>query len=130
MTESKGAIGIVVDDMFFAAKIRGTAQANGEIVTSVNSLAQIDGELAASPPSILLVDLNSKRVDPFEVIERVKSTAELAKVPVIGFLSHVEVEMKRRAEEAGFDYVLPRSLFSRLLPEIVTGNLASLPARA
>ncbi len=130
MTESKGAIGIVVDDMFFAAKIRGTAQANDQTVKTVNSLAQIEDELAASPPSILLVDLNSKRLDPFEVIERVKSTAGLKQVPVIGFLSHVEVEMKRRAEQAGFDYVLPRSLFSRLLPEIVTGNLASLPSRA
>lgn len=129
MTKSKGAIAVVVDDIFFAAKIRGTAEAGGHTVTPVKSLAQID-ELAASAPSILLVDLNSRRVDPFEAISRVKSTPGLVDVLVIGFLSHVDVETKRRAEEAGFDYVLPRSLFSRLLPEIVAGNLDSLPARA
>ena len=40
-------------------------------------------------------------------------------VPVIGFYSHVDAEMKRRAEEAGLTMAVPRSRMARELPELV-----------
>jgi len=42
---------------------------------------------------------------------------------------HFETELIRRAQVAGCDYVLPRSAFTQLLPEIIRGDFASLPAR-
>jgi len=44
-------------------------------------------------------------------------------VPVVGFFSHVQTELQRRAEEAGFDHVLTRSAFTKRLPEILSGEL-------
>jgi len=40
-------------------------------------------------------------------------------VPLLGFFSHVEVELQRNALSAGFDQVIPRSVFARDLGEIL-----------
>ncbi len=44
--------------------------------------------------------------------------------PTLGFYSHVDVETRRRAEDAGFDLVVPRSRMARELPELAAGLLA------
>ena len=41
---------------------------------------------------------------------------------VIGFGSHVDVESATAAQAAGYDEVLPRSVFFRRVPEILAGS--------
>jgi CheY-like chemotaxis protein len=120
---------LVADDMFFAAKINGAAGAAGRQVERVKSREQLEQNTRASLPSLVIIDLNSERIDPFHAIEFLKSEPGLSAVPIVAFVSHVQTEMIRRAQAAGCDYVLPRSAFTQLLPEIVAGNLASLRAR-
>src|SRR5215213_985500 len=127
--DSQGRVGLIVDDMFFASKIRGAAEAAGRQVARFRSREQIETDAAANPPHLFIIDLNSDRLDPVETIALLKSRPELSSVPVVAFLSHVEVEIKRRAEEAGCDYVLPRSLCTQKLSEIVSGRLEGLPRR-
>ena len=122
----KGKIAILVDDMFFAAKIRAAAQNAGREVESVKSLEQLE-KLSQAPPSMILVDLNSERLDGIAAIKVLKSTPSLKGIPVVGFLSHVQVDLKEAAESAGCDYVIPRSMFSMKLPDIAGGDLSSLP---
>ncbi len=43
--------------------------------------------------------------------------------PTLGFYSHVDVETRRHAEDAGFDLVVPRSRMARELPELAAGLL-------
>jgi hypothetical protein len=50
-----------------------------------------------------------------------KSDEQLREVPLVGFFSHVQTELRRNALDAGFDQVLPRSAFSRDLPNLLTG---------
>jgi hypothetical protein len=38
---------------------------------------------------------------------------------IIGFLSHVQGDLKLKAHEAGCDMVLPRSAFSQNLPQLL-----------
>lgn len=121
--QTEGPIFMMVDDMFFASKIRGAAQAAGRETISIRSLEQIENDTA---PSLILLDLNSTRIDPVATIERLKSDEKLKGAPVIGFLSHVQVDLKRAAEEAGCDFVIPRSLFSQALPQILAGDLSVL----
>ncbi|HEX5735249.1 MAG TPA: response regulator [Blastocatellia bacterium] len=118
-------IGLVVDDMFFVSKIAGAAERAGSRVERIKSLADID-LLATEPPELVIIDLNSDRLDPVQAIESLKSRPELSRVPVVGFVSHVQVDLIRRAQAAGCDHVIPRSKFTQLLGEIVSGNLASL----
>ena len=122
----KGKIAILVDDMFFAAKIRAAAQNAGREVESVKSLEQLE-KLSQAPPSMIMVDLNSDRLDGIAVIGLLKSNPTLTGIPIVGFLSHVQVDLKEAAESAGCDYVIPRSMFSMKLPDIAGGDLSSLP---
>jgi hypothetical protein len=39
---------------------------------------------------------------------------------LLGFFSHVEVELQRQALAAGYDRVVPRSVFARDLGQILT----------
>jgi DNA-binding NarL/FixJ family response regulator len=129
MTKERDRVAIVVDDMFFTAKINGAAAECGRQIERVKTREQLDG-LAANPPSLVIVDLNSDRFDPLETIAFFKSHAVLSAVPIVSFVSHVQTELIRRAQAAGCDYVLPRSAFTQMLPQIVAGNLASIRAKA
>jgi CheY-like chemotaxis protein len=125
MTDSKETVATLVDDMFFASKINNAAATSGRVVERVRSKEQLEG-LAAHPPSLIIIDLNSDRLDPLEAIRFLKSSIELGTVPIVGFVSHVQTELIRNAQSAGCDHVLPRSAFTQLLVEIVAGNLTGL----
>ena len=66
---------------------------------------------------LLVVDLT---VDPEDRIERSAG----AGMPRLGFYSHVEQDVRRRAEEAGFERVVPRSRMAREGPALVEAMLA------
>ena len=128
MTDSKETVAMLVADMFFEAKINNAATASGRVVERVRSQEQLEG-LAANPPSLIIIDLNSDRLDPLEAIRFLKSSVALGTVPIVGFVSHVQTELIRNAQSAGCDHVLPRSAFTQLLADIVAGNLGVLRSR-
>ena len=112
-----------VNDMLFASKIRGTAQG---LNVSVDFARTEDGlfEYAKTEvPSLIILDLHDTRLDPFALAARLKADERLAAVPLVAFFSHVETELQRRAREAGVDHVLPRSVFTMRLAEILTGQI-------
>jgi DNA-binding NarL/FixJ family response regulator len=117
---------VVVDDMFFATKINSAASFARRQIERVKSREHLEQEVSAYIPSLVIIDLNSNRLDPLQTIEFLKSRPELNSIPIVGFVSHVQTELIRLAQSAGCDYVLPRSAFSQLLPEIIAGNFASL----
>jgi hypothetical protein len=107
--------------MFFASKIRAVAEAVGvEISFPRNKDVLME---KASEAQLIIVDLHNQKFDPVALAGELKSNEELASVPLVGFFSHVEVELQRNARAAGFDQVLPRSAFSRDLPKILTGEV-------
>ena len=108
-----------VDDMFFAAKIRGAAAGAGREVEFVKSQQQLEEKISKTPVSLIIIDLNSERMDSIEIIRVLKSNQASCAIPVIGFLSHVQVDLMQRAREAGCDEVMARSAFSANLPEIL-----------
>ena len=121
-------VAILVDDMFFTAKINSAAAECQRRTERIKSREQLEG-LAANPPALVIIDLNSDRLDPLKAIEYLKASEELSKVPVVSFVSHVQTDLIRGAQAAGCDYVLPRSAFTQMLPEIVAGNLTSIPIK-
>jgi len=119
---------IFVDDMFFTAKINSAAAECGRHIERIKTREQLEG-LAENPPPLAIIDLNSDRIDPLEVIGFFKSTPALAEVPIVGFVSHVQTDLIKRAQAAGCDHVVPRSAFARMLPRIVSGDLGHLARR-
>ena len=114
---------VVVDDLFFAAKIRTTAEHVGVEVVFPRSLEAAGEACRQGAPALVIVDLHLQREDPFALARNLKAVDELRETPLIGFFSHVQVELQQCATEAGFDRVLPRSAFSKRLPEILQGLL-------
>jgi hypothetical protein len=49
-----------------------------------------------------------------------KSDEQLRDIRLLGFFSHVQTELQRNAIAAGFDQVIPRSVFARDLPKILS----------
>ena len=112
-----------VSDMLFVSKIRGTAEQLNVTVNFARTEAGLFDAAKADVPSLIILDLQDTRLDPFALAERLKADEQLRAVPVVAFFSHVETELQRRATEAGVEYVLPRSVFTRRLAEILTGEL-------
>ena len=110
----------VVDDMFFAAKIRAAAEAL-DVEISFPRSKDVSVEKAREA-QLILVDLHNQRVDAVELARELKANEELRRLPLIGFFSHVETELQRNALAAGFDQVLPRSAFSRDLAKILSAD--------
>jgi CheY-like chemotaxis protein len=121
-------IGLIVDDMFFAAKINAAAAAAGRTTERIRTTEQLEA-LAAAPPQLMIIDLKAERLDPVQAIEYLKSQSELRAVPVVAFVSHVQTDMIRRARSAGCDLVLPHSAFTERLADIVAGRLDRMPPR-
>jgi CheY-like chemotaxis protein len=114
----------VVDDLFFASKIRGTAEQLGVAVKFARTADALAEAARRDLPSLIICDLHSQKVDPNELAKLLKADEQLRSIPLVGFFSHVQTELQREAEQAGFDQVLPRSAFTKHLSEILGGKKA------
>ena len=61
-----------------------------------------------------------QKIDGVALAREFKANEELRAIPMVGFFSHVETELQRNAQAAGFDQVLPRSVFARDLQRIIS----------
>ena len=109
----------LLDDLFFQAKLLETAKQVGVELRACTTPDALDAEIAKSAPRLIIVDLNALS-DPFQAIERLQASG--GKIPLIAFLSHVQVDLAERARAAGCNDVMPRSKFTR--------DLATILARA
>ena len=112
----------VVDDMFFASKIRAVAEAAGTEISFPRSVEAVVSKARETKPRLIVVDLHNQRIDPFELARALKSDEDLRGIKLLGFFSHVQTELQRNALGAGFDQVIPRSVFARDLPNLLTAD--------
>jgi CheY-like chemotaxis protein len=119
--DSNSRIFAFVDDLFFAAKIQETARklnVKVEFAKSDKDLAERMQQNGEEKPSLIIFDLNNANAKPLTLIPKLK--AKLKKgTSIIGFLSHVQGDLKQKAHEVGCDMVLPRSAFSQNLPQLL-----------
>jgi len=108
----------VLSDLFFSVKINDAAKRAGMTVEFVKDEHDVLIK-AKSKPSLIIFDLNFESVDPLGLITKLKNSAELKDISVIGYLSHVQGELKQKAHETGCDMVLARSAFSQNLQQIL-----------
>ena len=119
-TENKNIVA-VVSDLFFTVKINEAAKRVGLKITFVKT-RQDAVELAREKPMLVIVDLNCDAAEPLDVIRDLKGNEETRRIPVISYLSHIQAELKREAQEAGSEMVLARSAFSQNLVQILQRN--------
>lgn len=104
-------IAALMDDLFFTSKISATAKQVGSEVVFCRS-----AESVPKDADRICVDLNATAFDPVAEIQKLRASHP---APIVAYLSHVQVDLKRRAEEAGAHEVMPRSVFTARLPEIL-----------
>lgn len=111
-----------LEDLFFLAKIQEVSRKLGVKVEFVKGekeeLTRIAETAEPERPSLLVFDLNNAAVKPLSVIPKLKTKLKKS-VSIIGFLSHLQGDLKMKAIEAGCDTVMPRSAFSQSLPNLL-----------
>jgi CheY-like chemotaxis protein len=112
-----------VEDLLFRSKISETAEQLGIEARFPRSPKKLLEALRESPPDLLVLDLNSARFEPLDILRTVRS--DEVGIPTVGFLSHVQRDLAVAAREAGCDRVMARSAFTRDLPKILAGGEAS-----
>ena len=109
-----------IDDLFFQAKIQETAKKLGVKVEFVKGEKETISRItdAAEPPTLVVFDLNNLNAKPMTLIPKLKTKFKKA-TSIIGFLNHLQGDLKMKAVEAGCDTVMPRSAFSQSLPNLL-----------
>jgi CheY-like chemotaxis protein len=110
-----------IEDLFFLAKIQETSRKLGIKVGFVKADKEVIARLTGvehERPSLIVFDLNNASAKPLTLIPKLR--AKLKKgTSIIGFLSHLQGDLKAKAIEAGCDMVMPRSAFSQNLPNLM-----------
>jgi hypothetical protein len=111
-----------IEDLFFTAKIQETARKLGVKVGFIKNdkdqiAALTEGE-EADRPGLIVFDLNNANAKPLTLIPKLKSKLKKS-TSIIGFLSHLQGDLKAKAVEVGCDTVMPRSAFSQNLPNLL-----------
>ncbi len=111
-----------IEDLFILAKIQEVSKKLGikvaflkpekDIVTKLTETREEDR------PALILFDLNNANAKPLTLIPKIKTKLKRG-TSIIGFLAHIQGELKSKAVEAGCDTVMPRSTFSQNLPSLL-----------
>ncbi|MBI4475067.1 MAG: response regulator [Acidobacteria bacterium] len=105
-------IAALVDDLFFTSKISATAKQVGSEVVFCRSADTVPADAAR-----ICVDLNA---GSFDAVAEIRKLRTMHQAPIVAFLSHVQADLKKKAEEAGASEVIPRSAFTQRLPELLS----------
>jgi CheY-like chemotaxis protein len=112
-----------IEDLFFLAKINEVSKKLGVKVEFVKTadpiLDRAGDEIPENErPALVIIDLNNNNIKPLTLIPKLRSKLKKS-TSIIGFLSHIQGELKVKAQEAGCDTVMPRSAFSQNLPNLL-----------
>jgi CheY-like chemotaxis protein len=98
----------VFDDLLLGSNVLGMLRAAGhEVTLSGGADVQVDDA------AVLVVDLAAGGFDGIGLVTRLRESGALAETRTLGVYSHVDADTRRRADDAGFDLVVPRSRMAR-----------------
>jgi hypothetical protein len=111
-----------IEDLFFIAKIQETARKLGVKVAFIKndkeSIAELTSHEEEDRPGLIVFDLNNANAKPLTLIPKLKAKLKRS-TSIVGFLSHLQGDLKAKAVEAGCDTVMPRAAFSQNLPNLL-----------
>jgi CheY-like chemotaxis protein len=122
-SNSHAKIFCFIDDLFFLAKINETARKLNIKVEFVKTDQELYDKVNGTVPALIIFDLNNVNAKPLQTIPKLKKHFK-RETNIIGFVSHVQGDLKLKAQEAGCDSVLPRSAFSANLPQLLRRHAA------
>jgi CheY-like chemotaxis protein len=109
-----------VQDLLFKSKISETADQLGANVKFARKPERLLESARTEDPDLIIFDLGSDHLRPLELLAALKNDPEVASIPTLGYLPHVEQELAEAARNAGCDRVMPRGAFTKRLPELLS----------
>ena len=114
-------------DLFFSVKIRDTLQHHDMVVATVRTLPAFEQQLLADEkPALVIINIATKGVD-WEAAIRAAKTSGL---PILAFGSHMDLEARAKALQAGADKVVANSKFTSDMVGLVTRTINNSPANS
>lgn len=113
-----GTILAVVEDLIFLSKIQQTAQLLGVSVEPVDP-RKLQERVAEIAVRAFVLDLNHRSGSALEVLRAIRADPTMSRIPLLGFLSHVQTDLAAAARAAGCDILLARSAFTQQLPQLL-----------
>ncbi|MBL8178860.1 MAG: response regulator transcription factor [Bryobacterales bacterium] len=115
----------LVGDLMFTVKITEAAKRNGMQVDYVKTDEEFLERLKQKP-RLVIMDLNIHTAQPVELIQSMKASEETRQISILGYVSHIQGDLKLKAQDAGADLVLARSAFTQNLPQLLKRHSGSL----
>ena len=103
-------------DLFLRSRITELAKQTGADPYFGTGPDEVKRLVAEKLPELVILDLSSTDYDPFSVAHELKTTFNSR---LFGFFPHVRTELKKRADEIGFEYVVPNSNFLASLRRVL-----------
>lgn len=119
--DSASRVFAFVEDLFFLSKIQDTGRKMNVKVEFVKTDKDLSDKMKSNgvgQPALIIFDLNNANAKPLTLIPKLRSKWKKG-TSIIGFLSHVQGDLKQKAHDVGCDMVLPRSAFSQNLPQLL-----------
>ena len=110
---------VVIDDLFFLAKVQTTLQHLGMAAVVITEPAALQAYLQHTTPALAVVDLTLHTGNAVYLIGALRATRGGQHLPILAFGSHVAVDTRRQALQAGADHVVAKSEFSGHLPDLL-----------
>jgi CheY-like chemotaxis protein len=110
----------LVDDLMVRSRIEAAAPRGTELIFPPNQAAFT--RALDPPPGLIVVGLTATRQPWSELIRASRADPATRAVPVVAFGPHKDLELRRRAIEAGADRVLANSAFMLALPQLLRGE--------
>jgi CheY-like chemotaxis protein len=101
----------LVPDLLFGSKVQAMLEAAGHDVEMAQSETDVWDQVAGT--DVLVVDLTTDDIDGTQLLDTLRTGGEGGRLKALAFYSHVDVDVRREAEQAGFDLVVPRSRMAR-----------------
>jgi DNA-binding NarL/FixJ family response regulator len=109
---------VACSDLLLGSKLYEGLRAVGHDVALVDDEPGVWAAVRGGT-EVLVVDLGAEDFDGAVLVDSMRSDGALRGVRTLGFYPHVDQETRRRAEEVGFDLVVPRSRMAREMAELV-----------
>jgi hypothetical protein len=113
-------------DLLFGSRLQAGMARGGHELELVADEARMRARLVdpvAPLAKVLIADLTDDRLDGAAIREALAADGLLEGLRTLAFYSHVDAAVRTRAEQAGFDLVVPRSRMAREGAALVDGLL-------
>ena len=122
MTEETRRVFVVCSDLMFSGGIREVGISQGVELEFIDSEVKFDEALEKFRATLFMSDLHHHKLGgerAGKLVKKLRANQKNQDAYTIAWGKHTEPELLKSASQAGFDKVVPRSLFVKEMPEYI-----------